>query len=502
MSSARTMVRNVDKKAPTMVPSRASGSSSPAQQQSAKPSTTSPQPVTGTSNASSSTSSPPANSGGKTPISDALRAQWVEKNDEQEKRLKEARKSIGDLLDKCKGVTKGAADVIEMNKKTKSASEEIDDKWNEFKRKFDEMNRTLINNIGAALGQSGLNPNGAAHLDETEDENGHLVTNLTMEQREQVFETDISLKTLCRKIRSGEWNRICVMAGAGISVSAGIPDFRSKDGLYERFKKEYGMTNPQLVFDISYFKKHPEVFCARGMEMCPGKFKPTKTHYFLKLLELKGILQRVYTQNIDTLEKQAGLPDEKMVYAHGSFADCHCIECGKQVKLADWRTAIENEEIPRCGGHLFSLDGKQDTCTGLVKPDIVFFGEDLPSRFAEMRKPDFKECDCLIVLGTSLQVSPFNSLIQNPKEHVPRVLINNEKVGTSKEIWGGFRFDHEENYRDLFLNGSCDATIEEMAQELGWKSELDILQKQAKNCDGWKLVSELQPTGERSGLKY
>ena len=95
------------------------------------------------------------------------------------------------------------------------------------------------------------------------------------------------------------------------------------------------MTNPQSVFDIAYFKEHPEVFCARGREMCPGKFKPTRTHHFLRLLELKGLVRRFYTQNIDTLEKQAGIADGAVVYAHGSFADCHCIECGAQVRLGD-----------------------------------------------------------------------------------------------------------------------------------------------------------------------
>merc|ERR1712167_390921 len=110
-----------------------------------------------------------------------------------------------------------------------------------------------------------------------------------------------------------------------------------------------------------------------------------------------------------------------------------------------------------------------------------------------MRKPDFNKCDCLLVLGTSLKVSPFNTLIQLPKEHVPRVLINNEKVGTAKEIWGGFRFDHKENYRDLFLDGKCDDVVDEMAKELGWDKELDSLVSRAKLVDGWKLVSENQP---------
>lgn len=150
-------------------------------------------------------------------------------------------------------------------------------------------------------------------------------------------------------------------------------------------------------------------------------------HHFLKLLHdttrrrddgtERSILRRVFTQNIDTLEQQVGLPDEVLVSAHGSFGDAHCIqpECRRQMLLPAWRAAIEAGKAPVC-----------DVCGGLVKPDIVFFGESLPSRFGELMLSDFEDgsVDLLLVLGTSLTVAPFNSLLRRVPLSVPRVLIN------------------------------------------------------------------------------
>lgn len=101
-------------------------------------------------------------------------------------------------------------------------------------------------------------------------------------------------------------------------------------------------------------------------ELAPGKFRPTLTHSFIRLLAEKGYLHTCFTQNIDTLERRAGVPGDKIIEAHGSFADQHCVECGAHYPHDKIKQKIEAQEIPLC---------EENECNGYVKPDIVFFGE-------------------------------------------------------------------------------------------------------------------------------
>lgn len=140
---------------------------------------------------------------------------------------------------------------------------------------------------------------------------------------------------------------------------------------------------------------------------------------------------RHYTQNIDTLERVAGIPDDKLVEAHGTFYTGHCRKCGNSYTL-EWMKGnvfimflkkncillleveyivnsryifvekIFSDELPSC---------EKKCCKGVVKPDIVFFGESLPNRFYHCMETDFSQCDLLIILGSSLVVQPFASLV-------------------------------------------------------------------------------------------
>ena len=205
-------------------------------------------------------------------------------------------------------------------------------------------------------------------------------------------------------------------------------------------------------------------------ELYPGKFRPTPTHSFIKLLSDKGLLGLCLTQNIDTLERRAGIPADKIIEAHGSFATQRCIQCKRPFDDAEMKKIVEEERIPRC-----------KTCNGFVKPDIVFFGESVsvfhPSKrsqislmtFTAQLPPSFhgaltklKDADLLIVMGTSLSVQPFASLIGMVPGKCPRVLINLDKVGG---IGSG--------RNDLVLLGKCDDIIRDLAKELGWEDELD-----------------------------
>ncbi|PNS20632.1 Conserved oligomeric Golgi complex subunit 4 [Sphaceloma murrayae] len=253
-------------------------------------------------------------------------------------------------------------------------------------------------------------------------------------------------------IKSGRAKKVVIMAGAGISTSAGIPDFRSPEtGLYANLAR-LNLPFAEAVFDISFFRQNPLPFYTLAKELYPGKYRPTVTHSFFKLLHEKGILLKLFTQNIDCLEREAGVPDDKIVEAHGSFANQSCIECKRGYPDKEIREHIESGKVPHC-----------KTCDGLVKPEIVFFGEQLPEVFHRNRELP-AEADLCIVLGTSLQVQPFASLPSYCRDGVPRVLINKEQVGGL-----GSRTD------DLLLLGDCDKGVRKLAEACGWADELEAL---------------------------
>ena len=114
---------------------------------------------------------------------------------------------------------------------------------------------------------------------------------------------------------------------------------------------------------------------------------------------------------------------------------------------------------------------------GLVKPKIVFFGEELPERFARLHRTDLANCDLLIVMGTSLVVHPFAGLVGYAARSAPRLLINRDQAGTCDGLKFGFRFHLAEaqNWRDAFHAGDCDSGCKALSELLGWKEDLQAL---------------------------
>ncbi|KAI9727268.1 MAG: Sir2 histone deacetylase Hst2 [Chrysothrix sp. TS-e1954] len=274
----------------------------------------------------------------------------------------------------------------------------------------------------------------------------------------QTLETR-TLDGLGKYIRSGKAHKIVVMSGAGISTSAGIPDFRSPDtGLYANLQR-LNLPYAEAVFDISYFRQNPKPFYTLAHELYPGKFRPTIAHSFIRLLHDKGLLMMHFTQNIDCLDREAGVPQESIIEAHGSFAKQSCIECGVQFPKDEMLDFVQRMEVPRC---------KRSECDGLVKPEIVFFGEALPSNFFSNRSLPASS-DLCIILGTSLTVQPFASLPTMAEEGTPRVLINLERVGGI-----GSRPD------DVLLLGDCDDGVRKLADACGWLEELEKLWETTK----------------------
>lgn len=174
---------------------------------------------------------------------------------------------------------------------------------------------------------------------------------------------------LIEKIAAGQFKRIVILSGAGVSTSAGIPDYRSLNGQFATFSQK--IFEDREAYN-STKKKHAHLFVGRG---------PTAAHRIACILHQRGLLRRVYTQNIDGLYQDAGLPDDMLVEAHGNLA--------------------------------------RDT--------IVLYGESLPPRFEEMVVKDFLRCaeppDLLLAMGSSLQVSPFCALANFVPRTCTRVLL-------------------------------------------------------------------------------
>ncbi len=211
---------------------------------------------------------------------------------------------------------------------------------------------------------------------------------------------------------------VVALTGAGISTAAGIPDFRGPNGLY--VTRRY---DPDLVFNIDRFRQDPLPFYdfTRDFAALLKDIRPTFTHRFLTALEKKGILAGVITQNIDALHHFAG--SRKVIELHGSYWSAACTRCdgysieGKSYEW--WLEAIRKS--PRSPVLVCPL------CSGVVKPDVVFFGETVHEY--EKAANLVAECDLLLVLGSSLEVYPAALLPQMAEAVV--VVVNKGRTKLS-----------------------------------------------------------------------
>ncbi|XP_028814151.1 NAD-dependent protein deacetylase sirtuin-3, mitochondrial [Denticeps clupeoides] len=261
--------------------------------------------------------------------------------------------------------------------------------------------------------------------------------------------------TIARLMKLGRLRNVVVVAGAGISTASGIPDFRTPGtGLYANLKK-YDLPYPEAIFNIDYFSNDPRPFFSLAKELYPGRHRPNYVHYFIRMLDHKGMLLRMYTQNIDGLEKMCGIPDDKLVEAHGSFATASCHLCYTPYPTDEAKDAIINDRIPTCS-----------FCQATVKPSVVFFGEDLPEKYF-LHTKDFPKADLLMIMGTSLQIEPFASLVNTVKSTVPRLLLNRDAVGP---------FQRQPLRRADYMElGDLVDSVKRLAEDLGWHHEIEHL---------------------------
>lgn len=183
-----------------------------------------------------------------------------------------------------------------------------------------------------------------------------------------------------------ESNSIVFFGGAGVSTESGIPDFRSPDGLYNQ---KYDVP-PEELLSHGYFFSHTEKFYEfyREKMICLDA-KPNKAHIKLAELEKAGKLKAVITQNIDGLHTAAG--SKKVYELHGSVHRNYCLDCGKSYSAED---ILASNGVPHC------------SCGGLIKPDVVLYGENLDDATVTGALSAIENCDTLIIGGTSLTVYP------------------------------------------------------------------------------------------------
>lgn len=192
-------------------------------------------------------------------------------------------------------------------------------------------------------------------------------------------------------------NHIVFFGGAGVSTESGIPDFRSKDGLYNQHEAQFDRYPPEYLLSRDCLYNNPTVFYEfYRQKMDCRNYEPNITHNKLAELESSGKKVTVITQNIDGLHQKAG---SKEVYEiHGTTRRNYCVKCRKEYN-ADY-IFNSNQNIPKC-------DCKWH---GMIRPDVTLYGEQLPNAFAKATC-ELRDADLMIVAGTSLTVWPANTLI-------------------------------------------------------------------------------------------
>ena len=203
---------------------------------------------------------------------------------------------------------------------------------------------------------------------------------------------------------------IVVLVGAGLSTASNIGDIRSKEAKIRSIllKKKYGYTYEEIV-SYSFFIAHPDIFYEYYKnEMVFKDAKPNIAHYFLKQLEKNHHLTLI-TQNIDGLEKKAGI--KCVIDFHGNTQEYYCQNCHKQFDL-DYILSFKG--IPKC-----------DECNSIIKPNVVLFEEGIDYKKMEQSLKAIKEADLLLVIGSSLNVYPAAGLIYEFKKS-NSILINKE----------------------------------------------------------------------------
>ena len=222
------------------------------------------------------------------------------------------------------------------------------------------------------------------------------------------------------------------LTGAGISVESGIPDFRSSAGLWSRY-------DPAEYATITAFRQNPEKIwdMLREMDALVSRARPNAAHLGMGELERMGYLHCIITQNVDNLHQAGGA--KNVIEYHGNSSTLSCLKCGSQYSAGEKR----GEQVPRC------------ECGRVLKPDVVFFGEEIPVEALNKSFQMASLSEALMVVGTSAVVSPANTIPSIAKERGAKIIeINLEPTHLTESI------------TDIFLQGEAGEVIMALLQEV------------------------------------
>jgi len=203
-----------------------------------------------------------------------------------------------------------------------------------------------------------------------------------------------------------------VLTGAGISTPSGIPDFRSEGtGLWSR-------DEPLEVASLNTFRTDPERFFVWFRPLAGQIYhaEPNPAHIALAELEKSGYVKSIITQNIDALHHKAG--SKNIIEMHGTLRTLSCTQCFQQAEAKKYlKSFIEEGELPRC-----------PVCNGLLKPDVILFGEQLPQQAWYAAQRESRQCDLMLVAGSSLEVLPVAGLPMQAIDRGAHLVILNKST--------------------------------------------------------------------------
>ena len=230
---------------------------------------------------------------------------------------------------------------------------------------------------------------------------------------------------------------IVALTGAGLSTSSGIPDFRSPNsGLWRN-------VDPMAVASIWGFHEHPQVFYRWFLPLAQQMrdARPNAAHYALAGIERAGLLHMLITQNIDELHQRAG--SNSVVELHGNLRSASCLECGQREPISVFWPAAERGEVPHCG-----------VCGGLVKPDVILFGEPLDYDSLKAAQHAALQCDIMLAAGSSLEVEPAADLPYLAQRRGARIILINRQPTVADSI------------ADLIIRGDVTSLLPKLAEAL------------------------------------
>lgn len=211
-----------------------------------------------------------------------------------------------------------------------------------------------------------------------------------------------------------EHKQCVALTGAGISAESGIETFRSKGGLWEKY-------DPAIYASIDVFNRDPSRYWSIRGDFIRnyGRFKPNNAHYALAELEAMGLLRCVITQNIDGLHKEAG--SKEVIEIHGSIREIYCLNCRKLYIAPN----VPQGTPPYC-----------DECGGVLKPNTVLFGEQLPQDALMRAQVEAAACGVMLVIGTSANVYPAAALPDVARQHSAVIVeVNIERAFPSVDYY-------------------------------------------------------------------